>query len=94
MRTPEEIALSKEKRTIYMREYKNREYTQKHDQMKEKQRIYYHTKHNNINIPTFPVMKLEFTKMIISLNKIRENHPEELKKFMIQYFSTENMENI
>ncbi len=93
MKTPEEIAIQKEKRRIYMRNYKRKQYAEKREQMKETQRLYYHTNINKgINreqIQKFDIMPVEFTKALSNLNKIKGTCPEELRKFMSDYINTQ-----
>ena len=56
MKTPEEIAIQKEKRRVYMRNYKRKQYAEHHEQMKETQRLYYHTKINKkLNLKNFNI---------------------------------------
>ena len=93
MKTPEEIEIQKEKRRVYMRNYKRKQYAEHHEQMKETQRLYYHTKINKkLNpepIQKFPLMSVEFTKALYNLNKIKDIYPEELLKFMTDYLKTQ-----
>ena len=92
MKTPEEIAIQKEKRRVYMRNYKRKKYAENHEQMKEMQRLYYHIKINkrlhSEPILKFAVMSVEFTKALYNLNKIKDIYPEELLKFMTDYIET------
>jgi len=85
MRTPEQLLEAKERRKVYMREYKRQEYANKNELMKSKQRIYYHTKNSNMDIPMFDIMPLEFTKLTVCLNKIKSEHPDELKEYLNTY---------
>jgi hypothetical protein len=84
MKTIEEINIQKEKRKIYMREYKRREYKEKHDEMKEIQRLYYHNNKNKES--TNP--NIEFVKVLSHLNRIKTIKPDELKTFMTDYINT------
>ena len=86
MQSSDEI---KEKRRIYMREYKRKQYETNREQSNDNQKVYYHMKHNpNIDLDdlkSITVMKSEFIKLICNLSKIKENHPIVLKEFLEKY---------
>ena len=87
----EEIALAKEKRTTYMRDYKRKQYAQNKDKVNAEQVIYYHKKHNPSimmkDLKKFTVMKAEFTKALCNMEKIKLQHPEILKEYLQQYIT-------
>ena len=89
MKTQEQIDLAKEKRKLYMREYKRAQYEKNKTDTNTKQKIYYHIKNNpDVNmeqIKQFNVMIPEFTKIICTLHKIKENHPDVLKEYLQNY---------
>jgi hypothetical protein len=91
MKTAEEIALAKEKRTTYMREYKRREYAAKHDEMKAKQRLYYllnKCNRENVTVPLH-ITDTQFVKVLLSLNQIKTDQPDILRAFLQDYIETE-----
>ncbi len=89
MKTAEEIQLAKEKRRMYMREYKRKQYADNKFQTNMKQKLYYHQKHNpNVNLndlKQITVMRAEFIKVLCNLQKIKEHHPDMLKEYLIKY---------
>jgi hypothetical protein len=89
MKTIEEIALAKEKRTTYMREYKRKQYALNKDQLNANQIMYYHKRHNPDivvqDLKDFTVMKSEFTKILCNMQKIKLQHPEILKEYLQKY---------
>ena len=80
----------REKRRTYMREYKRRKYAENADLIKEQQRIYYHARKNKSITPStvisqFPIVPVEFTKLLIKMDKLKESNPDALYSFMNEY---------
>jgi hypothetical protein len=92
LNTEEENITSKEKRKIYMREYKRKQYKSKREEITEANKIYYLTKSTDLcldEINKFTVSKSDFSKALCILRKLDERHPEELKSFLLDFVKTE-----
>lgn len=85
-KTEEEKLEAKEKRKIYMREYKRRSYNKDKNSVIEYQRVRHFLKSNpNItkeDTESFSVMKADFMKLLCQIKKIQEVCPDELQEFL------------
>jgi hypothetical protein len=79
------------KRRIYMRQYKAREYANKHEEMKNKQREYYHINKEK-KLKSKSIDNTQFKKLTTSLDKLLILSPELLNTFMLDYMNDHTFE--